>query len=213
MLRRLIQTFGFAGIYLIDIETGAIVYTEGKRAGFRDASLRRSLRTHESRGSVPARTASPRSQHRRGRGFPALSAVVRCAARVHRCAGVRRRHAPSRCSCCGCLRMRINRVMTSGKQWERDGLGKTGEVYLVGPDFRMRSDSRFLIESPQQYAEQLTKNGTPPGEVAAILREQSSILYQKVRSDAAAVCAAGQRGHRRARRTIAASRCSIRGRR
>ena len=93
----------------------------------------------------------------------------------------------------------INRVMTSGQQWERDGLGKTGEAYLVGPDFLMRSDSRFLIESPQLYAEQLTKNGMPPDEVATILREQSSILHQKVRSEAAERVARRRR-HGRAHR-------------
>ena len=28
----------------------------------------------------------------------------------------------------------IDRVMTGDEQWARDGLGKTGETYLVGPD-------------------------------------------------------------------------------
>ncbi len=98
----------------------------------------------------------------------------------------------------------IDRVMTSGQQWERDGLGKTGEAYLVGPDFLMRSNSRFLIESPELYAEQLTKSGMPRGEVATILREKSSILYQKVRSEAAEQALQGDEGtgvaHRLSRR-------------
>ena len=34
----------------------------------------------------------------------------------------------------------INRVMTGDGNWERDGLGRTGEVYLVGQDLLMRSD-------------------------------------------------------------------------
>ena len=36
----------------------------------------------------------------------------------------------------------INDVMTSGAQWEEEeGLGKTGETYIVGADFTMRNDS------------------------------------------------------------------------
>ena len=52
---------------------------------------------------------------------------------------------------------RINSVMTSGKAWQRVGLGNSGEVYLVGPDFKMRNDSRFLIEDPSQYFEALNR--------------------------------------------------------
>ncbi len=56
--------------------------------------------------------------------------------------------------------------MTGGNEWERDGLGKTGETYLVGPDHLMRSNSRFLIESPDTYVERLRKTQTPEAEVA-----------------------------------------------
>ena len=72
---------------------------------FRDSALRRTLRAHESRGSVPARAARPRSQHRGGRGFPALSAdhsMHRAHSSARRCSTA---DARSPCSCCGCLRM------------------------------------------------------------------------------------------------------------
>lgn len=38
----------------------------------------------------------------------------------------------------------INKILSNDKNWVRDGLGETGEVYLVGHDKRMRSNSRFL---------------------------------------------------------------------
>lgn len=38
----------------------------------------------------------------------------------------------------------INQILTNDKNWVRDGLGETGEVYLVGHDKKMRSDSRFI---------------------------------------------------------------------
>ncbi len=50
---------------------------------------------------------------------------------------------------------KINEVMTSRKEWKKVGLGKTGEVYMVGPDFKSRNDSRFLIETPDEYFKML----------------------------------------------------------
>lgn len=45
----------------------------------------------------------------------------------------------------------INAVMTDNENWQEHGLGATGETYIVGPDYTMRSDSRFLLESRQQF--------------------------------------------------------------
>ena len=46
----------------------------------------------------------------------------------------------------------INAVMTGDKEWEQQGLGQTGEVYLAGTDKLMRSTSRLLEEHPDEYA-------------------------------------------------------------
>ena len=54
---------------------------------------------------------------------------------------------------------RISNIMTNNKQWESVGLGKTGETYLVGEDKKLRSDSRLLLESPNQYYDILKNTG------------------------------------------------------
>jgi len=41
---------------------------------------------------------------------------------------------------------KINTIMSFGGQYEKAGLGGSGEVYLVGSDFKMRNDSRFVKE-------------------------------------------------------------------
>ncbi len=41
---------------------------------------------------------------------------------------------------------KLNAIMSFNRKWKAVGLGETGEVYLVGPDFLMRNDSRFLDE-------------------------------------------------------------------
>jgi class 3 adenylate cyclase len=191
--RRLLQTFDLSGLYLIDIETGAIVYNQSKLPDFATSlsdgpyarsnlgDLFRRIQRAPDRGVAELedfeRYLPSMDAPRAFIGVPIFDGGRPIAVLV--------------------LRLGfdlIDSVTTGGQQWERDGLGKTGETYLVGQDFLLRSNPRFLIESPQAYADQLTKNGVPAVEVAAILREQSSILLQKVRSVAAQEALQGNQG-------------------
>ncbi len=45
----------------------------------------------------------------------------------------------------------INQIMTNNNQWQQVGLGMSGETYLVGPDKKLRSESRFFIEDEENY--------------------------------------------------------------
>ena len=54
---------------------------------------------------------------------------------------------------------RIDAVMTSNNAWKKVGLGDSGEVYMVGGDLKMRNNSRFLIEQPDQYFQALAEVG------------------------------------------------------
>ena len=45
----------------------------------------------------------------------------------------------------------INKIMTTDSKWQEVGLGLSGETYLVGPDNKLRSESRFLIEDKDNY--------------------------------------------------------------
>jgi PAS domain S-box-containing protein len=76
----------------------------------------------------------------------------------------------------------IDGVMTSNQNWRIDGLGETGETYLVGPDFRMRSNSRFLLEDPTGYIEAADKAGTSPVDIRRIQNFDTTILIQEVRT-------------------------------
>jgi class 3 adenylate cyclase len=88
----------------------------------------------------------------------------------------------------------INNVMTGNRQWSSDGLGKSGETYLVGHDYLMRSVSRFLIEDPKGYAATLRALGTSPQTIERIERYGTSILQQPVRSTAVVEAIAGKQG-------------------
>ena len=52
----------------------------------------------------------------------------------------------------------ISNALSGNQQWEAEGLGKTGEVYLLGPDQTMRTDSRFLIEDRTAFLATLRRS-------------------------------------------------------
>ncbi len=84
----------------------------------------------------------------------------------------------------------IDAVMTGRRRWLEDGFGSSGEAYLVGPDFRMRSNSRFLLEDAEGFLLGRAEAGASEEEVARMRRYGTTILQQEVRS-AAAVAALG----------------------
>jgi hypothetical protein len=45
----------------------------------------------------------------------------------------------------------IDRVVSGNRAWEADGLGKTGDVEIVGPDRLLRSTSRSFIEHSGEF--------------------------------------------------------------
>lgn len=88
----------------------------------------------------------------------------------------------------------INAVMTGNQNWEGDGLGKTGETYLVGDDTMMRSVSRFLVQDPQGYAQSLRAIGVKDADINRINQYGTSILQQRVDTLAVRASLNGQQG-------------------
>lgn len=74
----------------------------------------------------------------------------------------------------------INQVMTGDQGWQRDGLGDTGESYIVGDDRLMRSYPRQLIEHPQQYERDVVAAGTAPATAKREVAIKGSVLLQQV---------------------------------
>jgi PAS domain S-box-containing protein len=90
----------------------------------------------------------------------------------------------------------LNRVMTGDRNWVREGMGASGETYLVGRDSTMRTDSRFLVESPDRYFDLQAGLGTDARLVDEMRFHSTSILLQKVHTEAVAEALNGQRGTR-----------------
>ncbi len=70
---------------------------------------------------------------------------------------------------------RINHIMTNNHQWERVGLGKSGDSVLIGPDLKFRSNSRHLSQEPEVLKKQLLKMGVAPDTFEKALKRQTAI--------------------------------------
>lgn len=89
---------------------------------------------------------------------------------------------------------RINQVMTVDGEWAQNGLGSTGETYLVGRDGLMRSISRELSTSPQDYQAAAVAAGLSPSAAALSVRNGNTLLQQEILSDAVARAQSGENG-------------------
>jgi len=78
----------------------------------------------------------------------------------------------------------INALMTSGAKWQDEGLGVTGETYIVGEDFLLRNDSRFAIQDSAAYYQRLERLGTDASTIARIRSKRTTILLQSARTKA-----------------------------
>ena len=79
---------------------------------------------------------------------------------------------------------KLNKGMTFDRQWEKVGMGSTGETFLAGPDNLMRSDSRLFLENPEQFKRDVIDAGTPPDVAEQSIRLGGTTLVQPVGSEA-----------------------------
>lgn len=192
-IQKYLQRFGFYDLFLIDEHTGHIVYTVEKEVDFatnlltgpyKDTNLARVFQearaaSHAAHASLADFTPYPPS-------YMAPAAFI--GAPIYDEMGVK----------IGVVILQIsidtiNKIMTGNFQWQQDGLGhQSGETYLVGADFTMRNDSRFLIETPAQHLATLAGLGTSPQVVRQMRAYKTSILLQTVRTVATEEALRGQ---------------------
>jgi len=89
---------------------------------------------------------------------------------------------------------RIDEVMTGGLSWQKSGLGKTGEAYLVGDDGYMRSLSRDLAENPKAYLKEAMASGLTTQQAQEAVARKESLGIQPVKTQAVALAQQGKTG-------------------
>jgi serine phosphatase RsbU (regulator of sigma subunit) len=77
---------------------------------------------------------------------------------------------------------KINDIMTNKQNWKNVGLGNTGETYIVGEDFTLRNQSRFLLEDSTNYFKMLADINVDKNVIDKIKNHKSSIGLQTVKT-------------------------------
>ncbi|MBL7922230.1 MAG: SpoIIE family protein phosphatase [Bacteroidia bacterium] len=181
MLSDFAEKFGFYDIFLIDAETGDIVYTVYKEVDFATSLTDGPYNNTNLADAFNEVAASEneslvyqvdyRPYHP---SYNAPSAFIACGIyEDHKKIGVLAFQMPIE---------KINDIMTNKGNWKNVGLGNTGETYIVGEDFKIRNQSRFLIEDSVNYFKMLSDIGEDKKVIEQIKNYQSSIGLQTVRT-------------------------------
>ncbi|MGL5003310.1 MAG: cache domain-containing protein, partial [Casimicrobium sp.] len=88
---------------------------------------------------------------------------------------------------------KVTDAMSSDRQWKKVGLGDTGDVFVVGPDKKMRSNARYLLENKDAFVKLLGDKLTS-AEAQALTKKETSIGLVTIDSDATRPALAGQEG-------------------
>lgn len=88
----------------------------------------------------------------------------------------------------------IDNVVTGGRNWRQEGFGGTGEAYLVGPDYLVRSAPRAFYEERERYFAELKSGGISDEEIADIRRYGTPVLHQRIDTKATRAALAGVEG-------------------
>ena len=183
--RDIIDQLGYEDLYIIDPETGAIVYSTLKAPEFAT-----DLGVGPYSGSTLATLAS-RITRSPEAGAITVEDFARYAPHLDDPVGFIGSPILDGEELVGILAVQlpadeINRIMTSDGDWTTAGLGATGETYLIGPDDRMRSDSRAYLEDPERYFAEAEAAGTlTPAEANGAAAAGTTVIFQ--RADTSAV--------------------------
>jgi len=88
----------------------------------------------------------------------------------------------------------IDRVISGGQGWTRDGLGGSGDSGIVGADYMMRSTARRFLEDRDGYIAGLRARRYPEKRIERMLAYNTTILQQEVRLPSVERALAGEEG-------------------
>lgn len=75
----------------------------------------------------------------------------------------------------------ISRITTQDADWAAMHLGDTGEIFVVGSDGLMRSDSRMFLEQPDDYIESALAAGTLDSQdVDGVTSAETTVMFQRM---------------------------------
>lgn len=178
LIRSYLEKFGYYDIFLIDIDSGNVVYTVAKEVDFA-SNINTGVSRHSGLNTIFNEAATTTEKNTFIADFqPYLASYNEEAAFISTPIyqdnvkiGILVFQFPVNV---------INSIMTFDGKWQQVGLGETGETYLVGSDYRLRSMSRFFLENPTQYIKAMKEIGLPESTITMMEEKKTTIGLQPV---------------------------------
>jgi hypothetical protein len=79
---------------------------------------------------------------------------------------------------------KINQILTGNNSWREDGLGNTGETFIVGSDYKLRSVTREIIEDLEGHVATMKKKNYSASVIQQVRKMHTNILMEEIRMDA-----------------------------
>ena len=89
----------------------------------------------------------------------------------------------------------IEDIVTSQRHWQRDGLGQSGRSNIVGQDYRVRTNARSFLENPEKFFAQLKADGVSEEKIERIRAHNSTILEAEIRRPSVTAALGGKEGY------------------
>ena len=190
--KKMQDEFGFYDVFLIDLDQGDIVYSVFKEVDYatnlysgpyRESNLAQLVRRLRTNRDIGTAVIIDFDIYRPSYGAPAAFIGI---------------PVIDGAQTLGALVVqlpidRVDEIMTGNQSWKEDGLGESGEAYLVGEDYLMRSVSRFFLEDTTGYRASQKNIGVSEEELDLQYRIGTTILRQRVRTDAVENARRGKR--------------------
>jgi len=188
-----LEEFTFYDVFLIDHESGTIVYSTSKGVDYGTSLLSGPYRTTnlaEAFRAVQALGSKKQFQMVDFAPYPPLynayaSFIASPVYDGNHQVGVLIFQVPVD---------RINAIMTGERAWAQMGRGESEETYIVGQDYTLRNQSQFFIENYADYFPMVQQMGLPEKTIEKITNFNSTIGLQKVRTDGVDAALQGKTG-------------------
>jgi anti-anti-sigma regulatory factor len=193
MLRDFSKRFGFYDLFLVSAESGYIVYSTEKEIDFATSLIDGPYR--DSNIAAVFREARVANNSNFVRMVDFASYVPSYGAQASFLASPIVRNGQTS----GVLIVqvpldRLDDIMTSGGSWSSVGLGETGETYIVGPDYTLRTQSRFFISDREAFFDSILGAGVEQATAERIRSLGSAIGLLTIDTPGTRAALAGQSG-------------------
>ncbi|MDJ1506382.1 GAF domain-containing protein [Xanthocytophaga agilis] len=193
VMRSFLEKFGYYDIFLIDPETGDMLYSVFKEVDFA-TSLTTGLYHTTNFGTVVKEAVQSTDRNfvklidfePYDPSYKAPASFIACPVYDNdQKVGILVFQMPIN---------KINQILTGDNKWREDGLGDSGETFIVGSDYKLRSIVRELIENEAEHLASLRKAGYSDTLIRQIQKSNTSILLEEMKLDSVTQALQGKTG-------------------